>query len=495
MTERAQVSTRHDSRGVVRSAAGLGAVRIFDHLVLLGTRLLVARLIGPDDFGAVAVALLIVTVVDSLTETGLASAVIHSPRRERAEAQTFYFVSIVRGLVLTTFLLATAPWIVAWFDAPAAAGPLRIMALVLLARGLVSPGIVLRERDVDFGPTVLMGVLRAVGGLIVTVLLVAAVPSASALAIGIAAGELLAALASHLLAPFPNWPSLDVHRLRELLRYGRWVTLSSIALVLQLQLDDLSVGVLLGSAELAEYQLAYLLACAPAVEVALVVNRVVFPSLTQLRDLPERMARAFFRTVELVALAAGIFAGALIVAGDRIVQILLGSGWDGAVAAMRILAVWGLLRAVGASTTPVLRAIGRPDIVAKYHWAMVASTAVVLIPATDRWGIEGAAAAVLVPSLAVSAIRYRAIMTALGRPVSELLSALTPAAVIGLAFVVGAALVRVFGPIGGGDPMLLAIELAGGAIAAAAAAVLLPAGVRTRVVGSVRLVLESRSKP
>jgi O-antigen/teichoic acid export membrane protein len=85
----------------------------------------------------------------------------------------------------------------------------------------------------------------------------------------------------------------------------------------------------------------------------------------------------------------------LLVAAPEIVEHLLGPAWLGAVPAVRLLAVAGLLRSLAATGAPLFQAIGRPDLEFKQNFPRFVCLVVLLWPAASAFGLAGVCFAVL----------------------------------------------------------------------------------------------------
>jgi PST family polysaccharide transporter/lipopolysaccharide exporter len=193
----------------------------------------------------------------------------------------------------------------------------------------------------------------------------------------------------------------------QLLRYGRWVTGSSIALLALLYMDDAVVATTLGAGSLAIYGIAYQVAGVPATEISLVAGQVAFNAMARVREDRERLARYFLDSYELVACLAVPIAVGLMTLATPLVDVVLGPRWEDAAPVIELLAPWGVLRALGSVMTALFRATGRPDISARQHWTMVLITGVALVPLVELAGLVGAATAILAPNVIIHWWRYR----------------------------------------------------------------------------------------
>ena len=97
-----------------------------------------ARLIAPSEFGVFAAALVVLSVVVSVSELGVSVAIVQA--RDRAEvdriAPVVTSVSVASGAALAALMALLAPWLASALGAPAATGPIRVLALSLVIAGL-----------------------------------------------------------------------------------------------------------------------------------------------------------------------------------------------------------------------------------------------------------------------------------------------------------------------------------------------------------------------
>ena len=135
---------------VTRSGAWVLGLRIAQRAVSLVRLVILARLLAPHDFGAMGLALLLLSTTDFLSRTGLESALVQ--RREPPEPllDAVWTLGLLRNLALTTVLWLAADPAAAYFQHPGAASMLRAVSLVLILRALGSARLVLLRRNLLF---------------------------------------------------------------------------------------------------------------------------------------------------------------------------------------------------------------------------------------------------------------------------------------------------------------------------------------------------------
>jgi len=123
---------------VVGSSAIIGA-RIVSRLFDTATMVILARVLQPTDFGIVAIAASLVAVTEAMLELPVHQGLLRLSEISRAQNDTAFTLSAMRGLLLTTLLLLAA-WPFARFYGDGRLIPLVcFLSLGPVARGLISP--------------------------------------------------------------------------------------------------------------------------------------------------------------------------------------------------------------------------------------------------------------------------------------------------------------------------------------------------------------------
>jgi PST family polysaccharide transporter/lipopolysaccharide exporter len=202
-------------------------------------------------------------------------------------------------------------------------------------------------------------------------------------------------LLSYVLHPYKPSISFDREAAGELIDFGKWITASSILNFLYARGDDTFVGWYLSATALGFYQYAYRIADMPSTEISEVIAGVTFPAYSRLQDDASSLRTALLRSLRIVGFATYPLAFGIALVAPSFVPLVLGSEWNPMIPTMQLLALYGLLHSLTRNFGSVWKAIGRPDIIAKLGAVRVACIAVLIWPATARWGIEGTAAVVV----------------------------------------------------------------------------------------------------
>lgn len=357
-------------------------------LVLVSTAIL-ARLLTPRDFGLVAAALIVITLLETLRDFGVTQALIVQPKREAlALAHTAWTFSVALGLFLTLLATAFAPAVAALFDEPQIKGLLPILGGIFLLRSIASTHYALAQRELDFRTRTVAELADQATRGISSVALAFAGLGVYSLAIGYLLGTVALTIVLWRRIPWRPVPRLRRDHLRKLISFGGKLTAVDVVAALIGVLDYVFVGSVLGVVALGLYTLAYRVPELLISNLAAVAGHVLFPAFASVER--EAMGHAFaiaVRSYLLVALPLGIVVGLL---AEPLVLVLFGDRWLDAVPAMRVIALYTVVGAVTFPAGSVYKAIGRPGLLLRLTVPRAILLGVSLIVFVDE-GIVAAA--------------------------------------------------------------------------------------------------------
>ena len=396
------------TRAVLTSGAWLLGLRVGERILGLARLVVLARLLAPADFGLFGIALLALSVLDALSKTGFDEAIIQHPEEVEEYLGTAQLVQWLRGFLLAAFLFLISPAVAAFFDEPAARPLVQVLSINMLLVGLANVAVVVFQKKLSFRPFAVVSLGGTVVDFGVSVVAAFALRDAWALVYGVLAGNSIRLVLSYIVAA-PVRPRFDVQRFKELAGFGGWVWSANIFHLLLNQGDDVVVGRILGVDALGIYRMAFVYASLPATEISHVVSRVAFPAYARLQGDTEALRTGYLRTLRSIALISAPLAGGIAVMAPSFVRLVLEEAWEPMVVPLQILAVWGFMRAVAASTGPVFQGVGRPEIITRLVFFKLLVMAALIFPLTARYGLVGTSVAVTVASGALLPFANRAV--------------------------------------------------------------------------------------
>lgn len=358
--------------------------------------IVLARLLGPSQFGLMGIALLTIATLRHLTNLGIDEALIQKESDDvDSYLNTVFTLEIGRGIAITAVVFVAAPAIASFFGEPRATDIIRVAGLSPLLMSVRNPGIIYFQKDLQFHKEALYKLSYSVTRFVVGVGYALVSPTVWALVVSYIVADLARVAVSYVAHGHRPRPELDLSLARDLINYGKWITGGSILYFIYSQGDDIVVGAVLSASSLGLYQVAYQLSNAPGTEITEVITRVSFPSFSKLQGDTAALREAFFRTLQIATFVAFPAAVGIAVVAPTFVRAFMGQQWLPMVTTMQILAVYGLLLSLTAVYPPVWKTLDRPDVGTKLALVRVVLLAIFVVPMTSLYGIEGTALTVV----------------------------------------------------------------------------------------------------
>ncbi len=344
---------------IVKSCFWVFAMRISKRLLEFLRTIILARILAPDDFGLMAIALLALATLERFSQTGVQQALIQIKSNVKDYFDTAWIIQIFRGILISLVLFFGAPLISDFFSEPKAVNLIRAVAFSELLKSFINIRVIFFQKKLEFNKQFLFETLGTITDLIVSVILALVLKNSWAMVYGLLAGNFIRLIFSHLLfeTRFPT--QFDRNKMLPLLKFGKYLFFQSFILFLITQGDDAVVGRYISAAALGIYSLAYKLSNIGATEISHVISSVTFPAFSQIQDNEKKLKKGISSTLELVTLFSIPMSLYLVFFTEPIVELILGKQWLNAVSVIKVLSIFGLTRSIGSSFGPVYRAINK----------------------------------------------------------------------------------------------------------------------------------------
>jgi lipopolysaccharide exporter len=425
---------RRTARGMAWAYGSFVGGRV---LVFVTTAIL-ARVLSPEDFGLVALALAFTVFLDMLKDLGVSEAlVIASDEDLDRRAQTAFAIMLGVGGVLFLLTIGLGPLAASFYDEDELTLMLPVLGLTFLLRSLSGTQYAIAQRAMDFQTRTSAELADVILRGIVGISLALAGAGAWSLVAGYVAG---AAAHSVTLWLRVDWrPRLGAGSrgdVRALLTFGGALTGVTIASAIVANVDRLIIGRVLGAAQLGLFTLASRLPELFIVNLSYVAGQVLFPAFASAdRD---RLRPAFVASLgyaAMVALPLGAFLGTL---AEPLLVAAFGDQWRGASDVMLVFCIASVSAPITFVAGTVLKARGRAGLLLRVSiLQVIIQIPTVAIVASD--GILAVAIADAVIAGIVLVLQLTLAMRLLAVSLTAVLGALAPPA-LGAAAVIGVCL-------------------------------------------------------
>lgn len=326
-------------------AATLGgqAIKLLLHLIGL---VVLARILGPSEFGLVAMVTAVIGVGDILRDMGLSSAAVQAKHINHQQKSNLFWINFGLGLFLSLACAAASGLLADFYEEPKLAPITLALSVTFLASGLQTQFQAELARQFRFITLSATEILAMFSGLLTAVLMGLGQAGHWALVAQLVMQSMVLAISRIVCARWiPTWPRRQ-SGMRPLLRYGRNLMLTQFLVYVSSNIDSVLVGSRFGSASLGLYNRAFQMLTLPLNQIFTPLTNVALPVLSRLQDDESR----FRQHVEKGQLLLGygvvfLFAFAFALA-EPLIHVVFGDEWTGSVTIFRILAIAGAFQAI-----------------------------------------------------------------------------------------------------------------------------------------------------
>jgi teichuronic acid exporter len=444
------------------SASGLkwtAIAKLLTQIINWVITFLVVRLLVPEDYGLMAIALSILAVMSTIADLGLGSALVQVESLPRAELESVAGAAIVSNLLIGAAIIAAAPLAHHVIADSRATLVIQLCALqfCFLAVSMVPQALMTRELQFKS-----IAIVEVSAGLITnsSVLLLAWLGAGVwALVIGSLLGVAGRALISLSIGGWVS-PRFQTRGLSHHFKFGGAITASRLVWQLTSQLDVLIAGKNLGAAATGVYSVALNLASLPMQKIMAVVNQVVFPSMSRLQNDALALRQYVLQSLRFVAFCGIPIAFGLGMVGRDLVMIAYGQKWAGVIAPLQVLCLVIPIRMLGALLMTASAAKGRAAVEIRNMLPSLIVLPIAFLVGV-RWGAVGLAWAWFVAVCISYTYVIPRVSKLLEVPLKDMLTVVFPSFISGLFMVGGLALLIYLLRDAGQTIRLLACVIAG----------------------------------
>lgn len=368
------------------------ASRMVNYVIQMGSTVVLARLLKPEDFGLVAMVYAFVAVFLVFQDFGLVDAVIQEPVLHEKQIANAFWVTLALSVLVAMLVAAGSPLVGRFFDDPR----LTLITVVYASCFPLIGGSVLHlallKRQMRFGRVALVetcatviSVGTAIGLAVAGMGYWAIVGRPVVLAASRTAGAWIAS------GWRPTLPDRH-HRIGSLLRFGASSSGYFLTNYLARNIDKILIGRRYGAADLGFYDRAFQLFLLPIGQLTIPLHHVAVSTLSRLREDPAQLRRWFLRALRLMGFTGFGICLFLVAVSNEVVTLLLGSQWDRTARIFTVLGVGGTMQLLYTSCGWLHSALGKAH--RWFRWGVVAAALTTIgVAAGLPFGAEGVALA------------------------------------------------------------------------------------------------------
>jgi PST family polysaccharide transporter len=336
------------------------AARGLNIFVQVGSTILLARLLSPDDYGVVAMVFALVGFAPMLIDLGTTDATVQRKSITHFDVSALFWLKVAIAATLTLLLAGGSGFIASFYGEPALTSIALVSSLTFLLTALPAQHFALMRRAMQFKR---MAMIEICSNLISSIGAIAMALTGwgywALVAKPILASVLSAAGAWASCPWLPGRPRLT-REAREMVGFGLGVTGFTMTDYLARSTDRIALGYFYGAGPLGYFQNAFLL-YDNMLSLSAQLHDVAAASLSKLRDRVDELKRSWAAALSSMSFFSMLAFAVLAVTAQDFVVVLLGQKWAPAGPLLCIFAVRGIAHVVERTLGWLHVAAGRSD--------------------------------------------------------------------------------------------------------------------------------------
>lgn len=325
----------------------------------LVSTMILFRILAPDDFGLVALAMVVVGLAEVLAEFGFDQSLLRNKHAVRSDYDVAWTLTFLRGFSCSSVLLLIARPAAEYLNEPRLAQIVYWLAVIPLLDGLANIGVVDFSKELQFGKEYALKVTTKIISFCLTLFCAYWLRNYWALIIGILASKCVGLILSYLLHPYR--PRFSLKGARAVFSFSFWIFLNNLILyggnqadkvMIQKNYDAHMVGIFRVAEEVSSI----------VMEFVWPVEKALYAGYARLADDFDSLRRAVLNSTGLVAMLGVPMSIGILLVAEPAVAILLGERGKPAVPFVQVLVLHGAIRSCITGAGISFMVLGKPHI-------------------------------------------------------------------------------------------------------------------------------------
>jgi len=327
--------------------------------------IILARLLGPDAFGQVALLTVFANLSLTFIESGLNTALVQSREADDRDYSTVFYITLGLSLVIIVLWQLLAPAMAAFYDSPEMVAPLRFYAFSLILSAFNSIQTARMQREMRFKEMMYCNLSATVVSGAVGIALAFLGFGLWSLVIYFFAQIAMSSIAMLFVLRWLPRSRFSMDSAKRLYGFGIKMLAAGIITTLYNDIRPLIIGKRFSTAALGYYERGQRFSSTISLNLNAAVNSVMFPVLSRAQDDKDQFSVILSKIKNLGSFI--IFPAMLGMAAvaEPMVQLLLGAEWLPCIIFVQLLCIGEAQVPITAANLLAVKSLGRSDIYAK----------------------------------------------------------------------------------------------------------------------------------
>ena len=350
-----------------------------DQLITFVISLVLARLLGPEKYGTMALMLIFVSIANVMIQTGFQTALIQKKEVDIKDYSSVLYLGLIMALVIYLVIFAIAPFAAEYFSDDEIGPMLRVLSLMLFAGAVVSVQTAYIARNMDFkkqcAATVIADILSGAAGIYAALMDM----GTWALVLQQLLKNIFLMLILMMTVSLRPAAVFSLKRLSSLFSYGWKVLVSGLIDTVYNNIYTPVISKLYSPLTTGLYSRGNQFPQIIANSMAQTMQAVMLPAFSKNQDSSDNLASMLRRTIKMGSFVMFPMMAGLMAVSGPLIEVLLGSAWSDCAPYLMLCALGYSVWPMHVANLQAINAQGRSDIYLKLEIIKKLAGAFVLI--------------------------------------------------------------------------------------------------------------------
>ena len=385
------------SKGINIGVFWLLALRLLLKSISIVSTLILVRLLAPEDFGLVALAMSFYALIELFSAFGFEAAIVQTRNATDKHYSTIWTIRFFFSILMCLLVNLGAGHVAEFYGEPSLELVVRVTSFLFILNAVKNPGMIRFIKDMDFKTEFKYQATTKFSSFIVTIGVALWLRNYYALLIGMYASTLIGVILSYWYSKFR--PTFCLTHAKELFNFSKWMVINAWLNYLNTRTGEIVIGYFQSSKFVGLFNVGHEIASLPATEMGAAINRSSYSGYAKAEGDLALLRQLFVKVlgnISLVTVAAGT---GIYLLAHEISHWVLGPGWEATQPVIEFIALTSILNALSTNHQYIYLALGKPRITTLMTSIRVVLLFSLLIPMTMSEGLLGASKAFFYTSL------------------------------------------------------------------------------------------------
>ncbi len=355
----------------------------------IGT-IILARILTPDDFGLVTMALSASLLLQNFGFNGFTEAIIQKSNLNHFEVSNIFWLNFAASCALAAMLICSGPLISSFYKDMRLNAVLAIISSSIVFVAISTEHMALLNRALRFTTVSMIALISTLLSTLLAILMAYKQYMYWSLVMRWVSLPLFTAIASWILCRWrPSSPNFNTN-VMPLIKYGISTYCSFVVTYLKRNIDKVLIGRFAGPAQLGFYDRAYHLAHTLPSQLISPVANVAIATWSRVANDQERYRKMYLHIISIIAFIGMLASAIMTLNGPRLVLLLLGPQWHTAGILLSLLSTCIGIMFIYYTNSWLHLSLGTPNKMFRWGLFSLAITVIFLLLGI-RYGVIGLA--------------------------------------------------------------------------------------------------------